>query len=158
MAKPRKAVRRVVRKTMTPTPPPQTRTQSPISAVGEQQVPPAVPSGVTVRLDSAEDAEFRYVGNNRVEIQRRFPSDVAKTIIAEKLETRSQTYLPDASRKVHQWHDKRVAGVMKAWDAMDAALNPTGNYEVHAISFIRDTDKPVTDDNIGWFISWNTPI
>lgn len=120
--------------------------------------PPPKPNGIAVRLDSAEDAEFRYIGNNRTEIQRRFPLDVEKTIVAEGLTARAEEYLPAAKRKITHWHDKCLSGVMKAWDAMDAALNPTGNYEVHAISFIRDKDSPPTDSNIGWFISWNTPV
>lgn len=120
--------------------------------------PPPKPNGVAVRLDSAEDAEFRYIGNNRTEIQRRFPKDVENTIIAEKLTSRAEEYLPVAKRKITKWHDKCLSGVMKAWDAMDAVLNPTGNYEVHAISFLRDRDSPPTDSNIGWFVSWNTPI
>jgi len=120
--------------------------------------PPPKPNGVEVRLDSYEDAEFRYVGNNRAEIQRRFPLDVEKAIAAEKLTARAEEYLPTAKRKITKWHDKRLPGVMKAWDAMDAALNPTGNYEVHAISFLRDATSLPTDNNIGWFISWNTPV
>lgn len=146
---PRKAVRRAVRKN---------NFASSKPAPAPTPAPTEPDNGIAVRLDNAEDAEFRYIGNNKAAILKRFPSDIAEHIKQENLVARAQDYLPDQSRLVHKWHDKQLAGVMKAWDAMDAVLNPVGNYEVHAISFVRDVEKPATDDNIGWFISWNTPV
>jgi len=120
---------------------------------------PEKDSGVEVVLHNQEDADFRYLGNNPAAIQRRFPADVIEAIKEQRLDSRAEEYLPSVNRKVVKWHDERIIGIRTVWERMDAILHKVDNYEPHAISFIRDKDISTEDDsNIGWFVSWNTPV